>query len=55
MRRMTLILKAVLGTAVAAGIAAALFCAGIYAQGSRDGTRDAWTSADDRKGRRQAC
>ncbi len=55
MRRMTLILKAVLGTAGAAGIAAALFCAGIYTQGSRGGTREAWTSADDRKGRRQAC
>lgn len=55
MRRMTFVLKTALGTAVAAGIAAALSCAGIYAQGSRGGTREAWTSADDRKGRRQVC
>lgn len=48
MRKLTAVLAA-LGTIGTAGIAAVLFCVGVYAEGSRGGTWRIWTAADDRE------
>ncbi len=48
MRKLTAVLAA-LGTIGTAGIAAVLFCVGVYAGGSRGGTWRIWTAADDRE------
>ncbi len=51
MQKLAMVLTATLVAAGTLGIAAILFCAGAYAEGSRGGTWRAWTSADDREER----